>query len=535
MASKVYILDDGRKVKFPADASDADIRSYLVQNYGDKIDPAIVQAHNRDTSQQSLHNMANLESRTTSRTGGIEGGEDIEAPVTGQSIARGIAKHTKDMLMPTPRSLAETAILGPMKPGIDLVRGLIGSGAEAKRQFENGETARGTVTELSMLDPFASSVGGINESVNRGERGEAVGAGLEDAALLAGGGLAGKILPRYRVPIGKAMVENADTIGNPTRWGPAVVRGIGKRVIGSVGESLQNPSNPSVRLGGNAADLEPEHINQNESTIPPRQPLVPTSLEEGEVSSSPQVENASQLPEETIPQTVRFRGEGGRIAKRVENVSTGEPIERFERQDIPQNSNMAAAFRRRASLSDMADRGERYGLLNAADVIEKLEKPYSEYGPDLISKKFIGPKTMERIGNYERSVVPGEMRGAVPQGTLKFMEDVRSGNIKPIGENGTSLEDQLKDSLRLRGIDPDLEQGGHAGNGVVSEEEISRPGRNYVVSKGGNLTYHGKQFAPESIGANQTHVTVLPNGEFRVNAGQELNPTQRLSLKRALE
>lgn len=78
-------------------------------------------------------------------------------------------------------------------------------------------------------------------------------------------------------------------------------------------------------------------------------------------------------------------------------------------------------------------------------------------------------------------------------------------------------------------------QGGHAGGGVTSVEELNRPGVNYVVSKSGQLTYQGKAFAPESAPSGATHVTVLPDGSFRVNAGPQLNAAQTGSLKFALK
>jgi Helix-hairpin-helix domain len=78
------------------------------------------------------------------------------------------------------------------------------------------------------------------------------------------------------------------------------------------------------------------------------------------------------------------------------------------------------------------------------------------------------------------------------------------------------------------------EQGGHAGNTVSSVEELNRPGTNYVVSKSGQLTYHGKSFAPESTPSGASHVTALPDGTLRVNAGPQLNAAQELALRNAL-
>lgn len=98
--------------------------------------------------------------------------------------------------------------------------------------------------------------------------------------------------------------------------------------------------------------------------------------------------------------------------------------------------------------------------------------------------------------------------------------------------------------------DARLAQGGHAGGGVSSVEELNRPGQNYVVSKGGNISFQGKSFAPEGTPSGASHVTVmrkpstaqsavdtvsLGNGYvYRVNSGQRLTPMQEAALRRAL-
>lgn len=79
----------------------------------------------------------------------------------------------------------------------------------------------------------------------------------------------------------------------------------------------------------------------------------------------------------------------------------------------------------------------------------------------------------------------------------------------------------------------EMMQGGHAGGGVASVEELSRPGSNYVVGKQGALTYHGKSFAPESTPIGSAHVTVMPDGNFRVNEGN-LTPTMSNALRMGL-
>jgi len=77
-------------------------------------------------------------------------------------------------------------------------------------------------------------------------------------------------------------------------------------------------------------------------------------------------------------------------------------------------------------------------------------------------------------------------------------------------------------------------QGGHAGGGVASVEELNRPGKNYVVKPSGATTYHGKSFAPESTPKGAAHVTVLPDGSLRVNEGT-LTPAMEAGLKKAIK
>ena len=83
-------------------------------------------------------------------------------------------------------------------------------------------------------------------------------------------------------------------------------------------------------------------------------------------------------------------------------------------------------------------------------------------------------------------------------------------------------------------VEADEGQGGHAGNTVSSIEEITRPGTNYIVHKNGNITYHGKSFAPEETPHGGAHVTVLPNGNVRVNEGV-MSDIMHIHLKRALK
>jgi hypothetical protein len=79
----------------------------------------------------------------------------------------------------------------------------------------------------------------------------------------------------------------------------------------------------------------------------------------------------------------------------------------------------------------------------------------------------------------------------------------------------------------------ELPQGGHAGGGVSSIEELRRPGQNYVI-RGTTLTYHGKAFDPGSTPAGSTHLNVRPDGSYLVNSGPGLTPAQERALTKAV-
>lgn len=113
-----------------------------------------------------------------------------------------------------------------------------------------------------------------------------------------------------------------------------------------------------------------------------------------------------------------------------------------------------------------------------------------------------------------------------------------------------------KNQKQLATADPELvekykqqegEQGGHAGSGVSSVEELNRPGKHYVVPKAGFPSARGVDFDPGSTPSGATHVTVLKKatmgpGEYglgggyvyKINDGQQLSPAQYLKLKEAV-
>jgi hypothetical protein len=120
---------------------------------------------------------------------------------------------------------------------------------------------------------------------------------------------------------------------------------------------------------------------------------------------------------------------------------------------------------------------------------------------------------------------------ANPWGNLEHDQAAQTQARTELGPNADpqaflQRAQQIKQELMQGG------QGGHAGNGVSSVEEINRPGNNFLLDKNGKLTFHGKSFAPEETPAGGAHVTVLPTGEYRLNAGA-LNGPMQTSLSNA--
>ena len=74
--------------------------------------------------------------------------------------------------------------------------------------------------------------------------------------------------------------------------------------------------------------------------------------------------------------------------------------------------------------------------------------------------------------------------------------------------------------------------GGHAGGGTVSAEELAR-GKNWMVDKGGNVTYDGNVHRPEETPQGGAHVTEKPDGTLETNEGT-LTPQMEEKLRAAI-
>lgn len=160
--------------------------------------------------------------------------------------------------------------------------------------------------------------------------------------------------------------------------------------------------------------------------------------------------------------------------------------------------------------------------------IETPANPDAYYGST--PPKNLVPQHQRQMGRF----------AAPPEQTPQTAQQRIFGNEEPtLPTDDDDLMSKLQKSVDLakasKGGNGTAPQGGHAGNGVTSVEELNRSGTNYTVSKGGQVSYHGKSFAPESTPNGASHVTVLSDGSFRINAGQTLTPGQELALKNALK
>ena len=137
--------------------------------------------------------------------------------------------------------------------------------------------------------------------------------------------------------------------------------------------------------------------------------------------------------------------------------------------------------------------------------------------------------------------------------TKAFVKNVLiKGTRGEAGAPGTVFEPQQVEELKRLGMSADdiaglgkhesapvqlpaelqAGSGGHAGGGAVSAEEIQR-GKNWMVGKNGLPSYDGAQFRPEETPDGGAHVTELPNGQLRTNAG-DLTPAMEAKVRAAM-
>jgi hypothetical protein len=170
--------------------------------------------------------------------------------------------------------------------------------------------------------------------------------------------------------------------------------------------------------------------------------------------------------------------------------------------------------------------GKLYGY-SGENIVGRLGQGGTETAEQLAKRSAEGPAlatSWDKIKTVAGNLTTGGEEGAV--GNVTKRKAGEPGTSSLIGKRGVSAPPEAAQAAATEPVG----QGGHAGGGVTSEEELSRPGKNYIVSKSGQLTYHGKSFAPEETPAGSAHVTVLPDGTFRTNEGT-LTPAMEAKLR----
>lgn len=119
-------------------------------------------------------------------------------------------------------------------------------------------------------------------------------------------------------------------------------------------------------------------------------------------------------------------------------------------------------------------------------------------GPAPFKSQTFVPPPLSAATNPAVSEIPPSLKAVIgpkltSTGEISWPESYKN---PPAGGGGNYSAQDLEALKAKMGLSSP--QGGHAGNGVASVEELSRPGQHYVVSRTGALTFHGKSFAPEA-------------------------------------
>jgi len=171
----------------------------------------------------------------------------------------------------------------------------------------------------------------------------------------------------------------------------------------------------------------------------------------------------------------------------------------------------------------------------AQDIIKNGLKPSSwDHGKKHLSTN-LGPRSLAEgfaeLGDGQKEVL---LKVKVPKGTRIYRDDIPNDptHIRVFDaipkENVEAVKgkQQLDFSSISGHIEQGGKQGGHAGGGVASEEELARPGRFVKVSRSGQLTDQGK--TPDfNLKEGEAGYQVKPDGTYELKAGQETPATKR--------
>ncbi len=165
---------------------------------------------------------------------------------------------------------------------------------------------------------------------------------------------------------------------------------------------------------------------------------------------------------------------------------------------------------------------------------EEFKKAYpAEYlyrkGYNYVENAITAPATRPLTGKAREEIEP-QIRGLAEVG-LGAVGAVKPGQAEPVFKQGIALPITEGVGLMPEDIEavggrtlPPAPQGGHAGGGVASVEELNRPGRFVKISRSGEPTDQNK--SPDfNLKPGEAGYQVTPHG-YELKAGQETPATK---------
>jgi hypothetical protein len=426
-----------------------------------------------------------------------------------------------------PQILAQNPELAARFPGKqDITYG----GLDAERIKMNKELRRANFyskdpsTQYAVADPLANTEAAVNQARDLvyGKAQDVTGYDLRplkqtESNLIKLGDLAETT--KNGLSLNAAQNETAPPLAKGVNAIKKIVS-IKKNPASSLA-SLANSSG-TLDLGGFNSNMRRAFADVNPATADrtvalPKFNLNLTPPPPGEVGPTP-MQNILNFSQEAHPEPNPTRLPESSIRQKLLSAPT------TAQSDVPRSLGAAAAVPDTANIPD-----KLRGMLTEMNDPQLIDAARAQRG-----------RATELPGKYPaQQISPVRDPFAAPPASAPKLQ--ANGEITwpdsyknpPQGGGGNYTASDLDILKKRMGIDT-APQGGHAGGSVASVEELARPGKNYVVKPDGSLTFHGKAFAPEETPKGSAHVTVLPDGTFRVNEGN-LTPAMRKALERGIK
>ena len=296
--------------------------------------------------------------------------------------------------------------------------------------------------------------------------------------------------------------------------GGSILGSVGKTAAGSLARKAFNAFGPGER----------------EAVPPARIPTVEPKPAPAPATTMPAVESKPAAPAAptaipTVGAQPSTRASVEKIGNLIEQGAGTQPL----KPNVPLREQFPAQAKPVATVAETDPLKVKYPDPAVRQLVRANGEPiYLAAKGDPATIKAIHDLT--RVDLRQALINSGEDMGQITVSDSKF---AGPGSISRQDAFGRLLKKGYSPQEIVDLAKKEMAQGGHAGGGVSSVEEIKRGGQNYVVNPSGSLTYHGKSFAPESIRPGQAHVTVLPDGSIRTNAGY-LSPSMEKSFRTAL-